>query len=134
MASVSLEGISKIYRARREAVRALVDVDLTVQDGELLVVVGPSGCGKTTTLRVIAGLEKVKAKSVPELPLAFFTWHDKIEDQHKEHTWDELRACYETPAFREAPFVRAGVAMLDGVKVFWDGLNDLRDHPRARVA
>jgi hypothetical protein len=24
--------------------------------------------------------------------------------------------------------------MLDGVKVFWDGLNDLRKHPRARVA
>lgn len=83
---------------------------------------------------LIAGLERVKARSVPDLPLAFFTWHDKIEDQHREHTWDELRECYHSPKFREEPFIRAGVTMLDGVKVFWDGLNDLRKHPRARVA
>jgi hypothetical protein len=83
---------------------------------------------------LIAGLEHVKARSVPDLPLAFFTWHDKIEDQHREHTWDELRECYHSAKFREEPFIRAGVQMLDGVKVFWDGLNDLRKHPRSRVA
>ena len=83
---------------------------------------------------LIAGLERVKAQRVPDLPLAFFTWHDKIEDQHREHTWDELRDCYDSPKFREEPFIRAGVKMLDGVKVFWDGLNDLRKHPHARVA
>ncbi len=83
---------------------------------------------------LIAGLEKIKARSLPDLPLAFFTWHDRIEDQHKAHTWDKLRACYDSPKFREAPFIRAGAAMLDGVKVFWDGLTELRGHPRARVA
>lgn len=83
---------------------------------------------------LIAGLEKIKGSRVPDLPLAFFTWHDKIEDQHKAHTWDELRECYHSQKFREEPFIRAGVEMLDGVKVFWDGLNDLRGHPRARVA
>ena len=83
---------------------------------------------------LIAGLEQIKARNIPDLPLAFFTWHDKIEDQHREHTWDELRDCYESPKFREQPFISAGVKMLDGVKVFWDGLNDLRKHPRARVA
>jgi hypothetical protein len=83
---------------------------------------------------LIAGLEQIKTRSVPDLPLAFFTWHDKIEDQHREHTWDELRECYDSAKFREEPFIRAGVKMLDGVKVFWDGLNDLRKHPRARVA
>jgi hypothetical protein len=36
--------------------------------------------------------------------------------------------------FREEPFIRAGRKMLDGVKVFWDGLNDLRKHPRTKVA
>jgi hypothetical protein len=75
---------------------------------------------------LIAGLEKMKAKQVPEMPLAFFTWHDKIEEQHKEHVWDELRDCYQSPKFREEPFLKAGVKMLDGVKVFWDGLNDMR--------
>jgi pyrroloquinoline quinone (PQQ) biosynthesis protein C len=83
---------------------------------------------------LIAGLEKIKGSRVPDLPLAFFTWHDKIEDQHKAHTWDELRECYHSQKFREEPFIRAGVEMLDGVKVFWDGLNDLRGHPPARVA
>src|SRR5438105_88592 len=55
---------------------------------------------------LIAGLEKVKARAVPDLPLAFFTWHDKIEDQHRDHTWDELKECYESPKFREDPFIR----------------------------
>lgn len=75
---------------------------------------------------LIAGLEKLKATQVPEMPLAFFTWHDKIEEQHKAHVWDELRECYESPKFREEPFLTAGVKMLDGVKVFWDGLDTMR--------
>jgi hypothetical protein len=83
---------------------------------------------------LIAGLEKVKATKVSDLPLAFFTWHDKIEDQHKAHVWDELRECYASPRFQEEPFVRAGVRMLDGVQVFWDGLLASRRPPRARVA
>jgi hypothetical protein len=83
---------------------------------------------------LIAGLERIKTREIPELPLAFFTWHDKIEDQHREHTWDELRDCYDSAKFREEPFIRAGRKMLDGVKVFWDGLNDLRKHPRTKVA
>src|SRR4051812_40178796 len=40
-------------------VRAVDDVDLTIGEGEFMVLVGPSGCGKTTLLRSIGGLEKV---------------------------------------------------------------------------
>src|SRR5688572_18718672 len=82
---------------------------------------------------LISGLEKIKATRVPDLPLAFFTWHDKIENQHKAHVWDELNECYNSPKFREEPFISAGITMLDGVKVFWDGLDDSRQHPRSRV-
>jgi hypothetical protein len=82
---------------------------------------------------LISGLEKVKAAKVPEMPLAFFTWHDKIEDLHKSHVWDELREVYNSPKFQEEPFIRAGVTMLDGVKVFWDGLDDSR-HTGRRAA
>jgi ABC-type sugar transport system ATPase subunit len=38
---------------------AVDDVNLTISDGEFMVLVGPSGCGKTTLLRSIGGLEKV---------------------------------------------------------------------------
>jgi pyrroloquinoline quinone (PQQ) biosynthesis protein C len=84
--------------------------------------------------QLISGLERIKSREVADLPLAFFTWHDKIEEQHKAHVWEELEACYGSPKFREEPFVRAGVTMLDGVKVFWDGLAESSRRPEARVA
>lgn len=37
---------------------AVKDLNLTIRDGEFLILLGPSGCGKTTTLRSIAGLER----------------------------------------------------------------------------
>jgi multiple sugar transport system ATP-binding protein len=57
MASVTFEKATRIYPG---TTRPAVDqVELTVKDGEFLVLVGPSGCGKTTTLRMLAGLEEV---------------------------------------------------------------------------
>ncbi len=55
MAEVKFTGIGKTYsKGDRPAVS---DFNLTVSDGEFLVLVGPSGCGKSTTLRMVAGLE-----------------------------------------------------------------------------
>ncbi len=55
MADIVIRGVSKSFdRGRVAAVR---DVDLTVADGEVFVLLGPSGCGKTTLLRMIAGLD-----------------------------------------------------------------------------
>jgi ABC-type sugar transport system ATPase subunit len=59
MARVTLEGIRKIYEERGREHVVVHGIDLTVQDGEFLVLVGPSGCGKSTTLRMIAGLESI---------------------------------------------------------------------------
>ena len=57
MASVTFEHATRRYAgADRPAVDQL---DLSVGDGEFVVLVGPSGCGKTTSLRMIAGLETV---------------------------------------------------------------------------
>jgi ABC-type sugar transport system ATPase subunit len=43
---------------------AVNNLDLTIEDGEFIVLVGPSGCGKTTTLRMIAGFEDPTAGEI----------------------------------------------------------------------
>ena len=55
MAKVELRDVDKIYPGD---VRAASDINLTIEDKELLVLVGPSGCGKSTVLRMVAGLEE----------------------------------------------------------------------------
>jgi multiple sugar transport system ATP-binding protein len=59
LAEVRFQQIGKTYPPRRgsEPVEVLRRLDLTIHDGEFLVLVGPSGCGKSTLLRLLAGLE-----------------------------------------------------------------------------
>lgn len=54
MAQLRLETLTKSFGP----VRAVEDLSLEVESGELVALVGPSGCGKTTTLRLIAGFER----------------------------------------------------------------------------
>ncbi|WP_456326399.1 ABC transporter ATP-binding protein [Palaeococcus sp. (in: euryarchaeotes)] len=56
MVEVKLENLKKHFENGK--VKAVDNLDLTIKDGEFLVLLGPSGCGKTTTLRMIAGLEE----------------------------------------------------------------------------
>ncbi|MEN0073340.1 MAG: ATP-binding cassette domain-containing protein [Paracraurococcus sp.] len=60
MATVQLEDVCKRYGGAG-ALAAVQDVNLTVADGEFMVLLGPSGCGKSTTLRMIAGLESISS-------------------------------------------------------------------------
>jgi hypothetical protein len=76
--------------------------------------------------QLVAGLEAFKKRECPTLPLAFFTWHDRIEDQHAGHVMDELEELYFGPDFDEAKFIVGGRRMLDGVQAFWTGLNEHR--------
>ncbi len=50
--------VKNLHKAFPDGTVAVHDLELTIADGELFVMLGPSGCGKTTTLRCIAGLEK----------------------------------------------------------------------------
>ena len=61
MAKVELKNLSKSYDKK---ILALEDINLTIEDGQFFVLLGPSGAGKTTTLRCIAGLEKIDSGSV----------------------------------------------------------------------
>ncbi len=61
MASITLERLGKTYAG---GTRAVEGVDLSIADGEFVVLVGPSGCGKSTLLRMIAGLETISDGTV----------------------------------------------------------------------
>jgi putative ABC transport system ATP-binding protein len=54
--AVHCHSLTKSYATTAQPVRALRGVDLTVEEGELLMLVGPSGCGKTTLISIIAGI------------------------------------------------------------------------------
>jgi putative ABC transport system ATP-binding protein len=58
------EGLTKIYRAGEVEVPALGGVDLTLAEGELVVLLGPSGSGKSTLLNILGGLEAPTAGRV----------------------------------------------------------------------
>jgi len=55
---VELAGLSKQFSTIRGTVDVLKGISLTVEPGELFVLLGPSGCGKSTLLNLVAGLEK----------------------------------------------------------------------------
>ncbi|MDP2781941.1 sn-glycerol-3-phosphate import ATP-binding protein UgpC [Devosia sp.] len=55
MATINIVDLQKNYGP----VPAVKGINLSVEDGELIVLVGPSGCGKSTLLRMVAGLESV---------------------------------------------------------------------------
>ncbi len=54
MAKLALENVSKSFGN----VKVLSQIDITLPDGEFLVLVGPSGCGKSTLMNIVAGLEE----------------------------------------------------------------------------
>src|SRR4029450_4025172 len=53
------ERVRKVYRTGEIEVEALVDLDLTVGEGEMVAVMGPSGSGKTTLLNCLSGLDDI---------------------------------------------------------------------------
>ena len=63
-ALVELRDLFRVYPSAEGGVAALQGLTLTVQRGELCVVLGPSGSGKSTLLRIVAGFDKPSAGSV----------------------------------------------------------------------
>jgi multiple sugar transport system ATP-binding protein len=60
LAQVTFDEVTKRY----DGTLAVDRLNLSVTDGELLVLLGPSGCGKTTALRMVAGLEEITEGSI----------------------------------------------------------------------
>jgi multiple sugar transport system ATP-binding protein len=60
MASVAIRDVRKAFGSTQ----IIHGVDITISDGEFVVLVGPSGCGKSTLLRMIAGLENITSGEI----------------------------------------------------------------------
>ena len=64
--SVQIKDLVKTYTddRGRPTFTAVKKISLNIDNGEFMVLVGPSGCGKTTTLRMVAGLEKISSGTI----------------------------------------------------------------------
>jgi putative ABC transport system ATP-binding protein len=72
----ALRGICRTYGEGETAVRALIDVDLNISCGELIVLLGPSGSGKSTLLNILGGLDRPSAGAI-QFRGAPLTDHDR---------------------------------------------------------
>ncbi len=63
-AIASLENITKIYSRGTEQIRAVDEVDITIDSGEFIAVTGPSGSGKTTLMNIIGCIDNPSAGRV----------------------------------------------------------------------
>ena len=67
--AVELKGVSKTFYADAGmAIPALDQIELSVRQGEFLVLIGPTGCGKTTLLNIMAGLEPADTQLIDNGP------------------------------------------------------------------
>ncbi len=62
--AIEVAGVTKTYRTRTGAVKALAEVDCKINRGEFVSLLGPSGCGKSTLLRIMAGLSASSSGAV----------------------------------------------------------------------
>jgi hypothetical protein len=75
---------------------------------------------------LVDGFNIFNGHSAIKLPIAFFTWHSRIEAQHALHTQEELEELYFSRPIDEDDFIKYGYEMLDGVAAFWNGLDQQR--------
>jgi putative ABC transport system ATP-binding protein len=64
LSSIVLRGVDKEYRRDEFRIPVLVNLDVSVGEGEFLALMGPSGSGKTTLLNLIAGLDRATTGEV----------------------------------------------------------------------
>ena len=77
------ERVRKVYRTGEIQVEALVDLDLTVGEGEMVAVMGPSGSGKTTLLNCLSGLDDIDGGRVLVAGQDLFAMSDAVRTTHR---------------------------------------------------
>jgi osmoprotectant transport system ATP-binding protein len=61
---ITFNGVSKVYERQGEKVKAVDNVNMTIEQGEICVFIGPSGCGKTTLLRMVNRLVPISEGTI----------------------------------------------------------------------
>jgi len=61
---VILENVNRVYRMGGHDIHALRNISLSLETGQIVVILGPSGSGKTTLLNVLGGIDKCDGKIV----------------------------------------------------------------------
>ena len=71
---------------------------------------------------LIQGLQRFKDRSGLPLNLGFWVFHDRLEQQHANHTADELALIEAAPGFDADAFLEGAHGLLDAIEGFWNGL------------
>ena len=85
-AMIQADGLVKIYKTKQTEVLALQGLDLTVEEGELTVLIGNSGSGKSTFLNMIGGLDRPSAGSLMVCGKNLFKMSEKELVAYKRDT------------------------------------------------
>ena len=86
-----LTDVGKVYVSGEVQTVALRNINLTIEDGEFVVILGPSGSGKSTLLNVISGLDTASSGTIMFNDECLT---DLTEDQMTEFRREHLGFCY----------------------------------------
>ncbi len=64
MSYIEVKNLKKVYKMGEIEIKALSNVDFTIEKGELVAVLGPSGAGKTTVLNLLGGMDNITSGSI----------------------------------------------------------------------
>ena len=61
---IEFKNVDKVYKSGNQLLKAMDDVNFTIEEGEFVVILGPSGAGKSTLLNLLGGLDSVSSGEI----------------------------------------------------------------------